>query len=727
MIRDFCLALALLWLAPAAVAQEPVDYVDPNIGGIGYLLAPALPNVQLPHGLARLAPITPAGVKDRYLADQVLGFRAGASLIVPVNAVVSAGAAPYASLYDHDQEIATPYYYSVLLEDSGIRVEYTVTHSVAYYRFTYPEKGVRNVLFRGVHHPQLSVLPPAAVEGGEDVLWAGSRMYFHAEFSQPFRSWAKNPPLYQVSGFARPVVEVKIGFSYISADQARRNIAREIPGWNFDQVKAAARAVWNRELGKIEIRGGSRRQRTIFYTALYRVLGRPTNLVEGDHYYSGADRKVHPAGSRGFYAVSNLWGSYRSLLPLQLLLDPERQLDLVRSYIQIYQQSGWMQGWGRPSMIGQHQTALVADVWAKGYRRFDLATAYDGLRKNRMEATLLPWRRGPLTSLDRAYQDQGFVPALAPGEKETVPAVDSFERRQAVSVTLEAAYDDWCMAQLASAIGNSDDAALFSRRAWNWEKVFDPRIGFMRPRSADGRWIEPFDPKWSGGQGGRDYFTEMNSWIYTWHVQQDVPGLIRLMGGRDRFTARLDQLFREQYTGYQEGQKFVFLRQFPDQTGLIGQYAQGNEPSFHIPYLYNYAGQPWKTQRRVRQILKVWYQAEPLGYAGDEDDGEMSSWYVLSAMGFYPVCPGRPVYDIGSPLFDEVRLHLADGKVFTITANQVSAANKYIQSARLNGHPLAQPWFSHDDLAGGGSLVLEMGPRPNLHWGTTPESAPGTR
>ncbi len=725
MVRKSWLVVGLSCLAAVAGAKEPVDYVDPNIGGIGYLLAPALPNVQLPHGLARLAPITPIGVKDRYLADQVLGFRAGASLVMPFTGTLAAEPPQYASLYDHDQETATPYYYSALLEDSGVRVEYTVTHSVAYYRFTFPAKTNPGVLFRAVNNGQVTVLEPKAVEGAEDLPRSAGRMYFHAEFSLPFSNSAQHSPVHWVGGFSDRVLDVKIGFSYTSPEQANRNIAREIPDWDFERVKNEARAIWNRELSKIEIRGGDEEQRTIFYTALYRVMGRPTNLVEGDRYYSGADQKVHLAGGRGFYSINNLWGSYRSLLPLQLLLDPARQIDLVRSYIQVYQQSGWMQGYARPGMIGQHQTALIADLYAKGYRDFDVAKAYEGLRKNRMESTLLPWRRGPLTPLDRAYQELGFVPALAPGEKETVAEVDGFERRQSVSLTLEAAYDDWCMAQLARALGKNEDTELFSRRARNYEKVFDTRIGFMRPKSADGRWIEPFDPAWSGAQGGRDYFTEMNSWIYTWHVQQDVPGLIRLMGGREKFVARLDQLFREQYLGYQEGQKFVFLRQFPDQTGLIGQYAQGNEPSLHIPYLYNYAGQPWKTQRKIRQILKVWYHAAPLGYAGDEDDGELSSWYVLSAMGFYPVCPGRPVYDIGTPLFDEVKLHLAGGKIFTVTANQVSAANKYIQSARLNGRPLEKPWFEHKDLAGGGSLVLEMGSRPNFQWGSAPAVVSG--
>lgn len=245
-------------------------------------------------------------------------------------------------------------------------------------------------------------------------------------------------------------------------------------------------------------------------------------------------------------------------------------------------------------------------------------------------------------------------------------------------------------------------------------------LGSWLPRTVDGKFIEGFDPKWSGGQGGRDYFTEMNGWTFTFHVQHDVAGLINLMGGRGRFVEKLDSLFTEQYGG----NKFVFLNQFPDMTGLIGQFAIGNQPSFHIPYLYNYAGAPWKTQRRVRDIMKVWFNAGPLGLPGAEDGGSLSSWYVLSAMGFYPVCAGRPVYDLGSPIFDEVKIMLGNGKVFTIEARGASLRNKYIQSAELNGKTLNKPWFWHADIAGGGRLVLQMGPRPNKAWGISVDDAP---
>jgi predicted alpha-1,2-mannosidase len=331
----------------------------------------------------------------------------------------------------------------------------------------------------------------------------------------------------------------------------------------------------------------------------------------------------------------------------------------------------------------------------------------------------LPWRIGTLTSPDRVYLEKGFFPALKKGETESVPEVHPSERRQAVAVTLETSYDDWCVAQLAKALNNETDYAYFMKRARNYRNVFDDRIGFMAPKSADGKWVEGFDPKLGGGDGGRDYFAEMNAWTYSFSVQHDIDGLIDLMGGPSKFLSRLDALFVEQYGGT----KRRFLNQFPDMTGLIGQYAQGDEASFHISYLYNHAGQPWKTQQRVKQIMRIWYNASPLGICGDEDGGAESSWYVLSAMGFYPTTPGKPEYDIGSPVFDEVAIRLENGRTFRIVARNNSRRNKFIQSAILNGRTLGHPWFAHQELANGGTLTLQMGAEPNFQWGATTNDA----
>ncbi|HEV2576460.1 MAG TPA: GH92 family glycosyl hydrolase [Acidobacteriaceae bacterium] len=729
--------------------KDPVDYVSPNIGGIGQLLTATIPYVQYPHGMARLYPITTPGITDRYLADKIYGFPAGPAVLMASTGETGTSPATYASDFDHDFETATPYYYEADLTTWKIKAEVTVTPEAGYYRFTFPASPHAHLVLSLGKDAEVAIAGDHAVSGSQQIngnitRTAGpngeTRQYFYAEFSRPTgasQTWSRGvltrgqrqsgDELGWVTNFSSTsgeVIEVKVGFSYISVEQARRNLEREIPVSDFDRVKTSARAAWNTALSSIQIEGGTERQRTIFYTGLYRSLCRMTDITEDGRYFSGFDHQVHNAEGHDFYVDDGLWDTYRSLHPLQLLIEPERQEDMIRSYIRMYDQSGWMPSFPsvageQPVMIGHHVASFILDAYQKGYRDFDVQRAYEAMRKNATQATMLPWSRSTLTSLDKVYFDRGFFPALAHGQSETVPQVTG-ERRQAVSVTIENSYDDWCLAQLAKALGKVQDASYFTQLAHNYRNVYNPAIGFMAPKSADGKWVEPFDPKLGGGQGGRDYFTEVNSWLYTFGVQHDVAGLIDLMGGRDKFNAKLDQLFVEQYGT----SKFAFLGQFPDATGLIGQYAQGNEPSFHIAYLYDFSGQPWKTQRRVRQIMDVWYGDGPLGIPGDDDGGATSSWYVLSALGFYPVCPGSPIYEIGSPIFDKAVMRLGNGKEFTIIATHVSARNKYIQSAELNGQPLERPWFRHSDIANGGTLVLQMGDQPNENWGSSPEDAP---
>jgi predicted alpha-1,2-mannosidase len=733
----------------AYAAKDPVDYVNPNIGGIGQLLTPTLPYVQYPHGMARLAPITTPGIVDRYLADKIYGFPAGPGMLMVSVGKTSKTASDNASDYDHDFETATPYYYSIDLESSGIKAEFTATQQAVYYRFTFPaaEHAHFNVSFE--QGAEFTVGENNSMEGSQRLdgpiaklahPGGETREYFYTEVSKApdsYQTWVGNDLsnsakqsgdhiglVTDSSTSAGEQIEVRIGISYMSAEQARRNLQREIPKWNFDEVKSSTRSVWNKALAGIETVGGTERQRTIFYTALYRSLGRMTDITEDGHYFSGYDHAVHDAEGHDFYVNDGLWDTFRSMHPLQLLLDGHGQEDMVRSYIRMYQQSGWMPSFpsvagDQAVMIGHHASELILDTYAKGYRNFDVEAAYAAMRKNATETTLLPWNRGPLTGLDRVYFDKGFFPALAKGEKETEPSVTG-ELRQAVSVTLENNYDDWSVSQLAKALGKQEDAAYFNKLAHSYQTLFNTEIGFMSPKSADGKWVADFDPKLGGGQGGRDYFTEVDSWLYTFNVQHDVAGLIQLMGGRDNFNSRLDKLFAEQYGT----SKYTFLDQFPDATGLVGLYAQGNEPSFHIPYLYDFSGQPWKTQKRIRQLMDIWYSDGPLGIPGDEDGGETSSWYVLSALGFYPVCPGSPVYEIGSPIFEQSTIRLGNGTKFTILAHHVSVQNKYIQSAQLNGKPLTHAWFLHSDIASGGRLEFEMGNKPNTSWASSPGDAP---
>lgn len=751
--------LCLIDFITTVNGQDPVDYVNPNIGTIGHLLTATTPDVQLPRGMIRLVPTTTPGIRDIYLADKIYSFStislsndfsrgAAAFSLMATTGKLKVNQSENASWFDHDLEKATPYGYSVLLEDYNIEVEYSATEHSSFYRFTFPETANSNILINLLQDSEIKILNEHEIEGYQNYPKGGDprrKMYFHSEFSKPinkYGSWSgreimvgekvqsgKNTGIYTTySTSSGEQVQVKTGFSYISTQQARENLEKEIDGWDFDRVKNNGRKIWNEALNKIQIKGGTENQRTIFYTSLYRVLGRKTtNVSEYGKYYSSFDHKIHPTNGHDFYQLGESWGSFRSLFPLGLILEPEKQNDFVTSYIRMYEQTNWLgdAALDQRVMIGRHETATITDAWMKGFHDFDVEKAYQGMKKNAMEATMLPWCNGPLTEPDSVYMKKGFFPALALGEKEWVPKVNNFEKRQAVSVTLEHSYDDWCLAQMAKSLNKQEDYDYFMKRSRNYQNLFDSRIGFMAPKTADGNWVfyeKPLDPIWSGGQGGRDYYTETNAWTYTFQVQHDVSGLINIMGGREKFVTKLDALFQEQFGG--RGSKFEFLRQFPDGTGLIGQYNQGNQPGFHIPYLYNYAGKPWKTQRRVRDIMKIWYSNGPLGICGDEDEGELSSWYAFSAMGFYPVAPGRAVYDIGSPLFEKVTIHVGNGKSFVIEARDVSSKNKYIQSASLNGKPLNSPWFTHADLVKGGIIIFQMGPRPNEQWGSKPEEFP---
>jgi predicted alpha-1,2-mannosidase len=420
-----------------------------------------------------------------------------------------------------------------------------------------------------------------------------------------------------------------------------------------------------------------------------------------------------------------LWDTYRALEPLHTLLNPEMEADKIQSYVRMYEQLGWLPCfavlWGNDEcMTGNHAAAWMADAWAKGVTNFDLATAYAGARKNSIEGTWLPWRKGPKCPLDDFLAEHGYMPALKPGEKETVSRVHPFERRQAVSVTLAQSYDDWCTAQLARALGQEADGQFFLKRAADYKNVFRQDKGHMWPKDADGHWIEPYDPGFSGGQGGRDYTTENNGYTYDWEVQHDLPGLFELMGGRGPAEAKLDQLFR-QPLGMS---KYEFWAKFPDASGLVGQFSMGNEPSLHIPYLYNYLGAPWKTQKRVRMLLDTWFTDTTLGMPGDEDGGGMSAFVVFSMLGFYPVTPGVPIYNLASPVFNRVTIHLHNGRTLRIICRDNSEDNKYIQSIRLNGRPLDRVWIRHADIVNGASLELQMANTPNIKLGAEPSALP---
>ena len=508
-------------------------------------------------------------------------------------------------------------------------------------------------------------------------------------------------------------VTLPFAISPMGFDSAAESFRRSVAGKGFADVQEECRAAWNSLLGKVRVTGGSEQRKRSFYTAIYRATSRLHNYsVDGK--YIGFDGKIHDDGGYGYHCDDGIWDTYRGMHPLQLLLEPKANRDTLESYLRMYKDSGWLPRFPRlagntPCMIGHHTVSLFAEALKKGVE-FDLELAYEAARKNATERTMLPWRDGEADELTRCYHENGFFPGLEEDEEETCDRVHDFENRQSVAVTIEQAYDDWCVAQLAAALGKCEDAAYFLERSKKYRQLYDESIGFFHPKKIDGSFTKVYDPKFCGGQGGRKYFAENNAYIYNFAAQHDVDGMIALHGGKEAFAAKLDNLYVEQYDGVL---KSTFLMQYPDATGLMGQFCMGNEPSFHIPYLYDYCGQAWKTQRKIHELIDLWFPDTPLGICGDEDGGAMSAFLAFSAMGFYPVNPASGEYDLGSPIFDQVEIDLPNGRTFTIRADGASGKAKYIQAAVLNGAPLTAPRFTHEEMLRGGELELTMSLRPN--------------
>jgi predicted alpha-1,2-mannosidase len=732
----------LLIVLNACKSKDVSLYVDPNIGSVAPLLTTKNPTVHRPHSMVRVFPVTKPGLSDRYLSDKIYGFavnmpayRMGyVTELMPTTGKLILNRDQYAASYDHDQEEVHPWYHKVNLEDSNIEADWTTTERAVIYRFNFNGNDSCNIIFRSKHKASFKITGNNSIQGWEE--FEKTKQYFHAEFSQPFSQTGsfesdQVKPETEISGNAiglyvtfpstPKAVEVRIGISYIDEQQAAANLQKETNDKSFELVKDASHQIWASELGKIKVEGGTERQKRIFYTSLYRSMERMVNISEDGRYFSGYDGKIHEDGGRPFFVDDWLWDTFRCLHPLMSILNPSQQADMVESYIRMYEQSGWMptfpQFYGDfPAMIGFHTAPLIWDTYQKGETNFSVEKAYEGLKKNATQATMLPWRTGPMCKLDSFYLKNGWYPALPEDSTESVAMVDGFEKRQAVAVTLEHSYDDWCLAQLAKALGKYDDYNYFLKRSKNYRNVFNPETGFFAPKMANGKWVEPFDPQLSGGIGSRSFYAENNAWTWNFSVQQDIPDLIKLLGGKQAFVKRVDALFNEPT----HISKWQFMGKFPDSTGLNGMFVAGNEPSFHIPYLYNYAGQPWKTQRRIREVMDMWFDDRPLGIPGDEDGGGLCSWYVFSAMGFYPVTPGSGEYAIGSPFFSKIEIELPNGKTFTVNAKDCSKKNKYIQSATLNGKALNRPFILHTDIAQGGKLNFVMGEKPNKAWGTEP-------
>ncbi len=661
----------------------------------------------------------------------------------------------YESSYSHNEEVASPGYYSVNLKDYGIKAELTSTERVGFHRYTFPKTEEAHIIIDVTHsltpgrETHVKVLNENQIEGYVTGDMEGSHnlpltCYFFAEFSKPFISvgtWNGeniNHNLKEMSGnegvgayvnFATSEGEqvlIKLGISFVSIEGAKKNLKAELPNWEFDKIKEQASEAWNKKLKKIEVKGGTEDDKIIFYTAMYHSLMFPRVFSDVDgKYYSHFEDKVLGTDGERYYVDFSLWDTYRAQHPLLAYLEPERQNEMIKTFLAMYDQGGRLplhvsyKNHYQAVMIGDHATSVIVDSYMKGIRDYDIEKAYEAMRKNAMVPGERPSSRYGL----EYYKSLKYIPA------EKV--------RESVSVTLEDAYDDWCLAELAKVLGKNDDYQLFSKRAKYYENLYDQQTGFMRPRKADGSWLEMcdtlpdivrtdihpyyscFDPLWVGVSPNR-HFTESSAWQYLWHVPYDVKGLVDLMGGRKEFLSKLDSLFT--MTPYESGKS-----QYAPLRSKIGQYVHGNEPVHHVAYLFNYAGEPWKTQKWVNQVRNEMYGTGPDGLCGNDDMGQMSAWYIFSSIGFYPVAPGQNVFVIGTPLFAEITLKLDDyfdSKEFTVKADDISSENIYIQSATLNEKPYTKTWITHNDIVDGGTLTFKMGPEPNEQWGIKHEDAP---
>jgi predicted alpha-1,2-mannosidase len=728
----FCLfALAVFGCITGCsdVSKQPVDYVNPLIGCGGH--GHTFPGATVPFGMVQLSPDTRLDGWDgcsgyHYSDDVIFGFSHthlsgtgcsdyGDILLMPTVGVlqlnngkddVSRG---YASHFSHNNEKAAAGYYSVVLDDYDIRAELTATPRVGWHRYHFPKTSDAHVVLDLTHRDRVLEANVEIVGNNEIVgyrrsrAWANDqRLYFVIKFSKEFVNqgfeiagdrqegaiYASGETLkawvdFDMTDNDAPLL-VKVGVSAVSLENARKNIQSEAPEWDFDKIRENARNVWNTELSKIIVEGGSEEDKTNFYTALYHCFIAPNIYQDVNGDYRGRNKEVYHADFE-YYTVFSLWDTYRALHPLLTIIDEKRTNDFINTFIKQWEQGGLLPVWELSAcetncMIGYHAVPVIADAYMKGIRNYDAEKAFMAMKTSALDNKF---------GLSH-YKTHGFVPADIEGES--------------VSKTLEYAYDDWCIAVVAKELGKVADASYFMGRAQSYKNLFDPETKFMRARHA-GKWFEPFDPKEVNFN-----YTEANAWQYNFAVPQDISTLITLHGGNESFGEMLDKMFSEttETTG----------RTQADITGLIGQYAHGNEPSHHIAYLYNFAEQPWKTQSMVRRIMKEMYQPTPDGLCGNEDCGQMSAWYVLSAMGFYPVTPASNQYIIGSPLFKKVTINLENGNKFVIKSKNNSAQNFYIQSAKLNGIAYNKSYFTHQDITKGGTLVFEMGNKPNKAWGT---------
>lgn len=738
LLRTICccslLSVSMLkGFSQARMTKDYVDYVNPYMGNISHLLVPTYPTVHLPNSLLRVYP-----ERGDYTSDRLFGLplivtshRGRSAFNLSPMVKLPSGLKPV-QLYSYDQEEIHPYAYSVLLDQENIQVDYALSHQSGMYTFTFPGTSTKYLQFNS-QEGKLQ-WDGQGLSGMQDI-GNGTHVYIYAvpeskpvavkrlqgqQLENATDAAGKNSCLVLEFNQAGASLRMKYGVSFIDAAQAKANLKREIS--DFDQKKLAekGRKIWNDALGKIAVEGDNESNKHVFYTSLYRTYERPVNISEDGRYYSAFDGKVHQDEGKPFFTDDWIWDSYRAHHPLRVLLDPTTESMILNSFVRMSEQmeQPWLPTF--PEITGDsrrmnsnHGVATLLDAYRKGVRNFDIKKAYLAAKGAITEKTLAPWSGKAAGKLDEFFKEKGYIPALYPGEKETIPEVNGFERRQPVAVTLGTSYDLWCLAQLAQELGIKADYDLFMKQSFNYRNLFNEQTKFFHPKDDKGNFIMPFDYVFSGGQGAREYYGENNAWIYRWDVQHNIPDLIKLMGGNELFVKYLDEMFQQPLGR----SKFDFYAQLPDHTGNVGQFSMANEPALHIPYLYNYAGQPWMTQKRIHKLIGEWFRNDLMGVPGDEDGGGMSAFVVFSQMGFYPVTPGSTSYSIGSPFFQKVSIKLPNGKSFVIIGKNASAKNKYIQSAKLNGKPLNVPQLTHADVLKGGTLEFVMGDSANRHWG----------
>lgn len=727
------LLITLLWLNSCSrqfssitpADESLIQYVDPFIGTGGH--GHTYPGATTPFGMVQLSPDTRLDGWDgcsgyHYSDEYIYGFSHthlsgtgvsdyGDILLMPTHHTIynngADGKKGYRAHFSHDNEIAEPGYYKVKLDDTNIEVELTATARAGYHRYTFAA-GDKQVVILDLGHRDEVTTSTAILENDYELAghrhskaWAtDQRLFYNIQFSKPvqnisfLKDHSKGKNVVAAITFdasSSNILEVQVGISAVDGRGAKQNRLTEIGTATFDIIKDKAQLIWERQLQKIAITSAHADIKTNFYTALYHTMIAPNIYSDVDRRYRGMDLKVHTADF-DYYTVFSLWDTYRATHPLYTLIEQERTNNFIKTFIAKKEEGGIMPIWDLAAcytdcMIGYHAVPVIADAYLKGIRGYDVEKAFEAMKHSATRDK---------SGLD-AYKKYGYIPVQ--------------EESESVSKTLEYAYDDWTIAQMAKAMGKEQDYTTFLKRAQYYKNVFDPSTQFMRGRFRNS-WFAPFDPYEVNFN-----YTEANSWQYSFYVPQDISGFIHMLGGKSQLEQQLDKLF----TAEQE----TSGRHQADITGLIGQYAHGNEPSHHMAYLYNFINKPYKTQERVQQILTQLYSPTPDGISGNEDCGQMSAWYVLSAMGFYPVTPGSNQYIIGTPIVETATIRMENGKTFTILAKGVSDTHKYIQRATLKGKPLKRSFLWHQEIMDGGQLVFEMGDKPS-DWATKDNHIPHT-